>query len=707
MDQPSLFDMFGDAPDNRNIDAMPAVNGADITPTNDLADDPLRAEAESLRKQIAVANHEYYVQDAPTLSDAQYDALMNRLREIEAERPDLRAADSPTHTVGAPVEKTPFRKVTHIAPMLSLANAFNEADLEAWADREARGVGLPSLGALFCELKIDGLSLELTYENGELVRAATRGNGTVGDDVTVNARTIASIPQRLAGGPHPAYVAVRGEVYMPRSGFERLNAERAAAGEATFRNPRNAAAGSLRQLDPKVTAQRPLAFFGYSVLQKSGAPLVRSQEQLYQTLDSWGFETCPIRRLCVSIEEVHVFADEVSRTRDKLDFDIDGVVVKVNDVALQNEMGAVGREPRWAIARKWPAEAVETRLIGIDVQVGRTGKLTPVALLEPVEVGGVTVQNATLHNADYIAALGLMIGDHVLITRAGEVIPQVLSVVREKRTGEEREWSFPTTCPTCGESVARDLEAEAADIYCVNAACPAQIVRRIQHFASRPAMDIRGLGDEVSQRLASAGLVRSVADLYTLTSEKLLGLDGFATVSADNLVQAIATSKSRPFARVLFGLGIRHVGERVAELLADHFGSVDALAAAEANDIEKVPGVGAVIAQAVRDFMTDEANRNTIERLRAAGVTLEQERTQVSANGALAGKTVVITGTLTRPRDEMKRLLKAAGANVTGSVSKKTDILVAGESAGSKLDKARELGVRVMTEADIDELLAG
>lgn len=664
-------------------------------------------ELESLRLQIERANHEYYNLNDPSLSDAEYDALMQRIRELERTHPDFVTNDSPTQKVGAPVTDTPFQKVSHLSPMLSLGNAFTEEELSAWAVREGRISGGDTLEAFFAELKIDGLSLSLRYRNGRLVRAATRGDGSIGDDVTPNALTISDIPHELdlGGVTVPEEFEVRGEVYMPKSGFLRLNAEREARGESVFRNPRNAAAGSLRQLDATITAGRPLHFFAYSI-EAQGAELpVETQEQLIQLLDKWGFVTCPVRALCATLDDVHDFVDEVEQKRAELDYDIDGVVIKVNNLQLQRSMGYVGREPRWAIARKWPTEAVTTRLVDIAIQVGRTGRLTPVAVLEPVEIGGVIVQSATLHNADYIAALDLKLGDVVRVTRAGEVIPQILGVLKEKRTGDERNWSFPTECPSCHGPVRR--LPQMADTFCDNIECPAQIIRRLEHFASRRAMDIRGLGGETAIKLAQSKKVRNVGDLYALSLEDVRALPSFGEQSARKLLQAIGASKEKPFPNLLFALGIRHVGESVAEALATHFGDIERLMAATEEDIHDVEGVGPTIARSVRDFFDSPQNQRVIDRLRSAGLKLGEDPAPVSETGSreLDGLTFVITGKLSESRDAISNKIKRAGGKVSGSVSKKTDYLVCGENAGSKLKKAQELGVNIINEVELDRML--
>lgn len=679
----------------------------ELFPADD-APDPLHKlaqEAERLRAQIRQANREYYIYDNPTLSDAQYDALMNRLRAIESDHPELVTPDSPTRVVGAPLTESSFAKVSHVRPMLSLGNAFSAEELEDWIQRESPHAGASGMLPLFGELKIDGLSLEIIYENGVLVRAATRGDGKVGEDVTEGARTIRSIPAYLSPGPAarvPSRVAVRGEVYMPLSGFRTLNEAREAAGEPPFRNPRNAAAGSLRQKNIQEVARRPLAFFAYAVVFLGESSVeADTQDEVLALAGTWGFTPCPVRQVCPSLSAMHSFVDRVEKIRAELDFDIDGVVFKVNDLAAQERMGSVGREPRWAIARKWPAQSVETRLLGIQVQVGRTGKLTPVAQLDAIEVGGVTVRQATLHNSDYIETLGLKIGDRVRITRAGEVIPQVLSVVGEARTGEETEWSFPTECPSCGAPVHRPLDA--ADHFCESATCPAQITRRIEYFASRSAMDIRGLGTEVAEALVGEGLVRTVADLYDLSMPELVVLDRFAETSAQNLLDAIDASRVRPAARVLIGLGIRYVGERVAEVLLDALDSIDALADAEAEELQAVDGIGPAIADSVVTWFGNPLNRSVVDDLREHGLQFVLEAP--AGRDFLAGLTFVLTGSLSAPRSEVKARLQGLGARVTGSVSSNTDYLVAGENAGSKRAKAERAGVPILSEQELEQLI--
>jgi DNA ligase (NAD+) len=725
------FALFEEAPE-------PARAGAPVAQTTRATEergavraaDPKRT-VEALRAQIARADHEYYVLDSPTLDDAEYDSLVARLRDLEEAHPELRSEASPTVQVGADVSETPLAKVAHLRRMLSLDNAFSHEALEEWFAREARLLGyeeegdfLGEAGGLFGELKIDGLSIVLTYEDGRLVGAATRGDGTVGEVVTHNARAIPGIVERLEAGqtPFPHRFEVRGEVYMPKSGFQEMNARCEAEGRPTYANPRNAAAGSLRLLDAAESARRPLHFFGYGVAAaEPDAFAFQSQAELLAALDAWGFATCPVRALCASLDEVRDFVDRVEEMRPTLDFEIDGVVLKVNALAMQEHMGTADKAPRWARARKWQAERVRTRLLDIAVEVGRTGEVAPTAVLEAVEVGGVVVRSATLHNEEYIRARELMLGDLVEISRAGDVIPKVHDVVREARTGEERPWSFPATCPSCGEAVQRPLLREAparedggeperiyaAAYYCDNAACPAQRVRRIEHHGSRMAMYIRGLGSEAAEKLAVSGTVRTLADLYTLPVEQVMALPGYARMSAQNLVDAVQeAARSRPFHRVLYSLGIRSVGEVNAEVLAEHFGHIDALIGADEEALRAVPGFGPGRARAVLDYFAKTENRLEVERLRAAGLRMEAERrTSTPAAQPLAGKTFVVTGTFSTKRPVLERRIKDAGGKVTGSVSKKTDYVVVGDAPGeNKTSAAQKHGVPMIDEAALEAM---
>ena len=710
----------------------------------DPAPPPLAARAAELREILERASHQYYVLDAPTLADAEYDRLFHELKRIEAEHPELRTPDSPTQRVGAePASK--LEKTEHLAPMLSLDNAFGPDELRAWETRNARIADEVLTAGYVVEPKIDGLAIALTYQDGVFVKGATRGNGTIGEDVTRNLRTIKQIPLRLhrdGGAPEPpALMEVRGEVYMSLPGFERMNQGRAAEGLATFANPRNAAAGALRQLDPAITAQRPLRFFAYAVETGRGEPPFASQWDLLQALKAWGFPVNGLARVCAGMDEVLQFVTEFEKTRGTLDYEVDGAVVKVNPLPLHVELGVVGgREPRWATAYKYAPDLVVTTLRSIEINVGRTGALNPYAVLEPVEVGGVVVKLATLHNEDDIRRKDIRPGEKVLVKRAGEVIPQVVGPMLEE--GQERapEWSLPDRCPACGTPAERP-EGEAMT-YCPNSACPARIYWGIVHFASRGAMDIRGLGERTIDQLlrerpvdesgeiiadlhsAEAGesepdgaeggeaprdgkrkkLVSDVGDLYSLTLQDLLKLEGFKEKSAQNLLDGLETSKQQGLARALFGLGIRHVGEIAAQTLARHFGSIDRLMEAPVEEIERVHTIGHVMAEALHAWFAEPRNREVVEKLRAAGVKLTEERVE-PAEGPFTGLTFVITGTHpTMSRTQMEDFIQQRGGRITGSVTKKTDYLVVGEDAGSKLAKARELGVKELTEAQLIEL---
>lgn len=662
----------------------------------------LAARAASLRTTLDRASYDYYVLDRPTLSDAEYDRLFRELQSMEDAHPELRTPDSPTQRVGAtPVSALP--KHTHRVPMLSLNNAFTNEELHEWEDRLVRVAGDEVRTAGYsAELKIDGAAVSLLYHDGLLVVGATRGNGTIGEDVTPNIRTVRDIPLRLHGTGHPRRVEVRGEIYYPFDLFERMNEERVRAGDPPFANPRNASAGSLRQLDPAITATRPLRFYGYTMVAAPGEPLpVATQGEVLDTLASWGIPVAPHRRHCATLAEVVSWAEALEhRIRPTLNFAIDGGVVKIDRLALQEDLGVVGgREPRWAIARKFAPDIAETRLLDIRVNVGRTGALNPYAELEPVEIGGTTVTFATLHNEDQIIAKDLRIGDVVQVKRAGEVIPQVIGPLPERRTGGERPWRMPARCPVCDTPVLRDEEEVA--IYCPNVLCEGRRLEGLVHFASRGAMDIRGLSYARLEQLVEAGMVHDPADLYLLTVEQVTSLERFADRSAQLLVDAIAASRVQPLSRLLFGLGIRHVGATAAELLAHHFGTMDALMAAAEDDVAAVHGIGPVIARSVVSYFEDPVARGLLQRLRERALTMSEPQPAV-ADGALTGLTVVITGTLpTLSRADATALLEEAGARVSDSVSKKTSFLVAGDAAGSKLEKARSLGVEILDEAEL------
>lgn len=667
------------------------------------------ARAAELRDLLTRASHAYYVLDRPIMADAEYDRRFRELQELEAAHPALRTPDSPTVRVGA-TPQSAFPKHVHRVPMLSLDNAFDEAELDAWAERVTRLAGAPDRHAGFsCELKIDGAAVSLTYVDGVLATGATRGSGTVGEDVTPNLRTLHDVPLRLHTDRPPRFVEIRGEVYYPFSRFERMNEARARAGEAVFANPRNAAAGSLRQLDPAITAGRPLRFFGYSAVHPDGAAALpaRTQDELLATLAAWGIPVAPHRAHCATIAECHAWARALEATvRATLDFAIDGGVIKVNALAAQEELGDVsGRIPRWAIARKFAPDIAETTLLDIGVNVGRTGSLNPYAVLEPVEVGGVTVRMATLHNFDVIAAKGLRIGDRVQVKRAGEVIPQVIAPIVERRPASAVPYAAPLTCPSCGTAVRRDEDAIA--LYCPNVACPGRRLEALVHFASTDAMDIRGLSYARIEQMVAEGLVHDAADFYALDLDRVSDLDRMGLRSAGNLLAAIEASKAQPLSRLLNALGIRHVGAVAAQLLARRFGSLEALQGASAAEIGAVRGIGDVIATSVREWLDDVSAQRLLDRLVAAGVTTT-EPADVRAGDALAGAVVVLTGTFpTLTRGEATTLVERAGGRVTSSVSRKTTFVVAGEEAGSKLDKARELGVEVIDEAELLRRIGG
>ncbi|HEX6037136.1 NAD-dependent DNA ligase LigA [Longimicrobium sp.] len=661
----------------------------------------MAARAAELREAIERANHEYYVLDAPTFSDAEYDRLFRELRELEAADPALRTPDSPTQRVGAePASR--LEKTEHIAPMLSLDNAFGPDELRAWETRNARILDEVRTRGYVAEPKIDGLAIALTYEDGVLVKGATRGNGAIGEDVTRNLRTIKDIPLRLrADGPvPPRRFEIRGEVYMSLAGFEKLNQRRAAEGQATFANPRNSAAGSLRQLDPAVTASRPLRFFAYAVEAGGETLPFDTQWGLLETLRAWGMPVNPLARPCKDLDEVLAFVAEFEGRRSTLDYEVDGAVIKVDPLPLQDELGIVGgREPRWAIAYKYAPDLAVTTLKSIEINVGRTGALNPYAVLEPVEVGGVVVKLATLHNEDDIRRKDIRAGEKVILKRAGEVIPQVVGPVLEEGQARAAQFEMPTVCPGCGTPVERP-EGEAM-VYCPNSACPARIYWGIVHFASRGAMDIRGLGEQTIKTLLERGMARDVADLYTLTRDQLLELEGFKDKSAQNLLNGIETSKQQGLARVLFGLGVRHVGEIAAQTLARHFGGMERLMAATTEEIEAVHTIGHTMAAALHAWMAEPRNQEVVQKLAAAGVKMTEERAE-PAQGPFTGKAFVITGTHpTMSRPQLEAFIQQHGGRVTGSVTKKTDYLVVGEDAGSKLAKAQELGIKQLSEADL------
>ncbi|HAX24310.1 MAG TPA: NAD-dependent DNA ligase LigA [Thermomicrobiales bacterium] len=654
---------------------------------------------EELRELIRRYNHEYYTLQQPTVSDAEWDALFHELRSLETNHPELVTADSPTQQIGAgPADG--FSQVTHEIPMLSLGNVFNREDLERWVQQVYRLSGRERLDFVV-EAKFDGVASSLLYRNGRLQRGSTRGDGFVGEDVTANMRTIRDIPTQLMNiGGAPDVLEVRGEIYMRRSEFEAMNVERVARGDAPFANPRNAASGALRQLDPRVTATRPLRLFVYSgVTSANGLPDLHSE--ILALLGTYGLTTSPDYTICASIDEIWQRCGWWHERRADLDFDIDGVVVKVDDTRLYDEIGAVAREPRWAIAYKFPAMQATTILEGIEINVGRTGSLNPLAHLRPVQIGGVTVSRATLHNEDEIRRLGVKIGDTVIVQRAGDVIPKILSVVESARDGDEVEFSWPTTCPVCGSTIER-VEGEAMS-YCVNTSgCPAQLRESVAHFVSRGAMDIDGLGAKLAARFVDAGLIRNLADIYHLDWDAILLMEGMGEKSVERLQRSIETSKNQSLSRVLFALGIRHVGERNAQLLADHFGSIASIAGAGLDQLSAVPGVGPVVAQSIHDWFAEPRNAALIASLTAVGLTVEQEGREPPQESEWQGLAVVLTGRLeSMTRAEAEERLKQLGARISSSVSRKTNLVVAGQDAGSKADKAREYGVEIIDEAEL------
>ncbi len=655
--------------------------------------------AKELRRRIDRANQLYYVSDQPEIPDAEYDKLFRELQALEAEHPALALPDSPTQRVGA-APASALTKHPHRRPMLSLANAFDGAELQAWEERNARINDEVKRAGYTTEIKIDGAAVSLTYRNGRLIVGATRGNGVIGEDITPNLKTVSDIPLLIPAQDVPALMEVRGEVYLPYKNFAKLNEEREAAGDPPFANPRNAAAGGLRQLDPASTRRRRLRMFAFSIEVIDGKVDLKTQHDVLTRLEAWGFQVEPHHERHQSLEAVQTRMEHLEALIEKLPFQADGVVVKVNQRDLHEDLGIVGgREPRWAIARKFAPEVGITRVCNIRINVGRTGALNPWAELEPVEVGGVTISNATLHNAEVIAQKDIRIGDWVEVMRAGEVIPQIVGPLRDRRDGTERVFEMPARCPDCGTPVERP--ADEVMTYCPNAACPGRIFEGIVHFASREAMDIRGLGPERVQQLLAAGLIKDVSDLYRITAEQLVALDRFAEQSAEQLVQAIAASRAKPLSNLLFAIGIRHVGKNVATLLARRFGAMDALKSASVEEINSVPGIGPAIADAVASFFHDGSNRRLVDHLAEAGLNLI-EPTAIQGDGPLLGKSYVLTGTLpTLSRGEAAALIEAAGGRVTGSVSKKTDAVVAGDDAGSKLDKARTLGIEVIDEAEL------
>ena len=659
-----------------------------------------RARIEKLRDAIRDHDHRYYVLAQPSIDDEAYDALVRELTQLEERFPEFISPDSPTQRVGGQPTKS-FPSVTHDVPMLSLANTYDEGDVTAFDERVRAGLA-PDTPAYVCELKYDGIAVSLVYEDGRLIRGATRGDGTTGDDITANLRTIRAIPLQINGVK--GRIEVRGEAYLRRDDFERMNAEREAAGEKLFVNPRNSAAGTLKLQNPAEVARRPLQFVAYGLRMSHKSP--STHHDSLKRLREMGFPVSRHVRRCTTVADVVAFWQEQERGRDSLPFDIDGVVVKVDDLRHQERLGAIAKSPRWAIAFKFASRKAETCLRNILFQVGRVGTVTPVADLEPVFVGGSTVSRATLHNEEYIRSLDIRIGDTVVVEKGGDVIPKVSGVVLEKRPASTTAFRFARKCPSCGSHLYRP-EGEA-NTYCENVQCPAQIRERIRHFSSRGAMDIEGLGEAIVDELVTKGFIRDVADLYQLAKrgEALAALDGWGERSVAKLLDGIERSTTRSFDRLLFALGIRHVGETVAKLVAEHAGSLDRLLTMTHEDFDEVPGIGPRISESIVHFFADRSNRRLVERLAKAGLTVRAVRRTKTAEGPLAGKTVVLTGGLERlTRDDAKRQIEAAGGRVASSVSSKTDLVVAGADAGSKLTKARSLNIRVIDEATFLDML--
>jgi DNA ligase (NAD+) len=667
----------------------------------------LPARLEELRALLRYHSYRYHTLDDPVISDAEYDALLHELRALEEQHPELVTPDSPTQRVGA-TPLAEFAQVTHPRPMTSLTDAFAREEMVAWRERALRLLPEGTALEYVVEPKIDGLAVALTYEEGGLARGATRGDGVVGEDITANVRTIRNIPLRIPAsgqGTAPRALEVRGEIYMPRDLFARLNAQRAAEGEAPFANPRNVAAGSVRQLDPRITAERPLRLYAYAIGAAEGRE-VGTQWEALNLLRELGFAINPDVRLFTDFEALLGYGEEWMNKRDDLNYEADGVVIKINDFSLQQRLGIIGNAPRWAVAWKFPSREATTHLLEIGINVGRTGVLTPFAVLEPVQLGGVTIRQATLHNFDDLQRKDVRVGDVVVVRRAGDVIPQVMGPVLGLRQGGETPLALPTTCPVCHEAVVRE-EGEVA-IYCVNAACPAQVARRIEYWVSRGAMDIEGLGEKVAELLVNEGLVHDVADLYVLPKEALLGLEGFADKRAENLIQAIAASRARPLWRVITGLGIRGVGNVAAQALATHFMALGALMQASVEELRQIEGIGPRTAADMVDYWARPRHRELAEKLRRYGVSLRDEAASARGPAPLAGMTFVVTGTLpTMSREAAAAFIQQHGGKVTGSVSKNTTYLVVGDNPGaSKTNDARRLGVPTLDEAGLRALIA-
>jgi DNA ligase (NAD+) len=659
----------------------------------------VKAEIERLRAEINRHNELYYQKNAPEISDYEFDLLLEKLKKLEQKYPELITPDSPTQRVGGKAES--FKPFYHKVPMMSLENSYSIEDLKDF-DERCRKLADGRKFEYVAELKIDGVSVALHYENGILTVGATRGDGTVGDDITQNVKTIRTIPLKLKAD-YPPKVEVRGEVFLPRPQFKKINAELEKRGEKTFANPRNCASGTLRQLDSSIVASRKLDMFPYDVW-SGNKKLFPTHWEIFPWLEKNGFHVNQNKRLCKNLEEVIEFINEMFEKRHSLDYDIDGIVIKVNQTALQEEFGATSKAPRWAIAYKYPAMQATTRLKEIVVQVGRTGALTPVAILEPVFLAGTTVSRASLHNEDEIKHLGVKIGDWVLIEKSGEIIPQVLQVIESRRTGEEIDYEFPTKCPICGADAVRP-EGEAVR-RCINPDCPAKIKARIEYFASRKAMDIEGLGEALIEQLVNHKLIKDVADIYYLKFEDIVNLERMGKKSTLNLLQQIEDSKQRGMERLLIGLDIRHVGERYAKILTNHFRSIEKLAKASVEELDAIPEIGQIVAESIYQWFHDEKNLDVLKRLKEAGVKMVSEETSSELDENFADKTFVLTGKLDSfTRDEAADLIEKRGGRVSNSVSKKTDYLIVGHEAGSKLTKAKELGIKILTEEDFKKML--
>ena len=660
-----------------------------------------------LREQINHHNYLYYVLDSPEIPDAEFDKLFRELQLLEQQHPDLVTPDSPTQRVGAEPLKE-FGEVQHQIPMLSLGNAMNEEEVRSFGRRVAELLKESDSERIeyTAEPKLDGLAISILYENGHLIQAATRGDGFTGEDVTQNVRTIKSVPLKLVGKGYPRLLEVRGEVYMPKAGFLALNEKQQAAGGKTFANPRNAAAGSLRQLDSSITATRPLAMYCYGIGRVEGAVLPKQHSKILKSLKQWGLRVSPEMKTVKGIQGCLDYFNNISKRREQLDYEIDGVVYKVDRVDLQEKLGFVSRAPRWAIAHKFPAQEAMTQVLGIEVSVGRTGALTPVAKLQPVDVGGVTVSNATLHNEDEIQRLDVRIGDTVVIYRAGDVIPKVDRVVTSLRPEHTKTFHIPKKCPVCGSEVER-REGEAITRCTGGLYCAAQRKNSIKHFNSRRAMDVDGMGDKLVDQLVDKELIHDAADMYSLSKEQLAGLERMADKSAQNILDALEKSKSTTLTRFIYALGIRDVGEATAQALAEHFGDLDALMKADEETLQQIPDVGPVVADSIVKFFHQSHNRDVIHKLIKAGVHWPKVKRIKAEELPLQGKTFVITGTLSMKRDELKDRLQSLGAKVTGSVSKSTDYVVVGDDPGSKFEKAKQLGITTLNESEIKQMLKG